>query len=448
MYEFFTALKKYSNHPIFNAFVKDFYPTNNFFTRPLRAQDLANIDFFTPLSYGQYSKNANLIAQRLLTSIYEQDLIFLPAKGTFEKEHFHQFYDRECISTGMVIKNSVEDYVFSFLEDEISITGEWTLADFNAYTTSRIEEVTQGESSLLAKIMSSKDPSSATKFFLIQCAGDFLSEASAMGRNVLGNFGRHTSELFKIFIDEYGYAVHEKKHSTLFENLLYEAGMHTQIHYYWQFYTPASLALINYFHFISKNHCYFFRYLGALYFTEATLAHTTKSQNTLIKEVFNGKVDPTYFNEHAHIDMHHGQMAYKDLIVPIIQQYGKEWLREILIGFESFALLQKIADEELFYHIDVHDRIEQLKDEAKKLPFPAEACQFSEAKGALSVTHLHDVNELFLVTEGEIEIRFSPYKSICLHAGEKLIIPKGILHGSKVISNHCKYHVAEIEEST
>ncbi|KMQ80554.1 hypothetical protein BPMI_04742 [Candidatus Burkholderia pumila] len=86
-----------------------------------------------------------------------------------------------------------------------------------------------------------------------------------MARNVLGNFSAHQSELFKILIEEYGYGMHEKKHSTIFEEMMRQAGLNATTHHYWQFYTAPSMALTNYFHYISANHQHFFRYLGALF---------------------------------------------------------------------------------------------------------------------------------------------------------------------------------------
>lgn len=443
---FLLQVEDYANNPIFGLDNPSFYCENNPFLRPSRPQDVANIDFLTPLSSKQYASNANLFAQRLLFNIYEQDLVFLPVNGPLDQKYFDLFYDRKSMQKGGEIKNGIEDYIFGFLEKDIGITGKWTLADFEFYTQKKIQDIATGEFALLKNILTSKDPKSAIRFFLIQCAGDFLSESSAMGRNVLGNFGAHTSELFKIFIDEYGYGVYEKKHSSLFEKLLIDAQLNSQIHYYWQFYTPSSLALVNYFHFISKNHCYFFRYLGALYFAEATLAYITKNQSQLIKEVFKGEVSALYFDEHSHIDVHHGRMAYEELIVPIIKQHGEVWLKEILIGFESFALLQDIADDELYHHIQVHDELENLKNKAQLMGPNTKTYQFSEKKGEVSTTHIHDVCELFEVLKGEIELRFSPDKAINLTAGEKMIIPKGILHGSVVLSEECVYQVSALEE--
>ncbi|MCH8958661.1 MAG: iron-containing redox enzyme family protein [Proteobacteria bacterium] len=137
-----------------------------------------------------------------------------------------------------------------------------------------------------------------------------------MARNVLGNFGLAQSELFKVLIDEYGYGVHEAKHSTLFGETLRSRGLSSDVHAYWQFYLASSLALTNYFHFVTRNHEHFFRYLGALYYTEASLAPATRKQSETLRAVHGDRVDTRYFDEHAHIDEDHARMVIDQIITP------------------------------------------------------------------------------------------------------------------------------------
>lgn len=243
-----------------------------------------------------------------------------------------------------------------------------------------------------------------------------------------------------------GYGVHPKKHSTIFENMLRDTDLSADIHHYWQFYTASSISLINYFHYVSANHGSFFRYIGALYYTEASLAFTTKPQSEAIRRIFDGKVSTLYFDEHTHIDVHHGRMALEKLITPLVKQYGDSILSDILRGFEEFRLLQTVADDDLYAHIAWHDSLDELKAEAavlraKLVPDPS----FTKGKGELSVTHTHPVDELFWVSEGQMELRASPLKSVVLSVGEGIIIRQGMLHGSKVLSDSCNYSVTALK---
>jgi hypothetical protein len=137
-------------------------------------------------------------------------------------------------------------------------------------------------SPVMKAIEDSSNPVHAAKTFLIQLAGDFLVESSAMSRNILGSYGSIQSELFKVVIDEYGYGVHQSKHSRLFEETLESVGLESTPHSYWQFYLTSSLMLNNYFNYISGDHSKFFRYLGAIFYAEnhrvfvATAHHEVK----------------------------------------------------------------------------------------------------------------------------------------------------------------------------
>ena len=421
---------------------------NSPYVRPCRPQDLDESVLSTALSEETLNNSNHLLAQRLLLNIYEQDLVFLPqAPRTLNLEEFRGFYDVELMACGHSIQADLEHFLFGWLEKSIHVEGHWNLDSFLAYTDSILEKVAQSESHLYKELTASQDPQAAARFYFVQCAGDFLSEASAMGRNTLGNFGSHTSELFKILIDEYGYGVHPKKHSAIFEELLKEAKLNHHIHHYWQFYTPISIALINYFHYVSSNHGSFFRYLGAMYFTEATLAYVSHAQSKTVNDIFCGCVSTQYFDEHGHIDVHHGRMALRKLIVPLVEEYGCKILPDILRGFEEFQLLQDLADKELFAHIKWHDQLDEYKQKASLLHTHYESdMSFVERKGELSVTHTHPVDELFWVEEGAIELFVSPDKSILLSADEGIVIPQGMLHGSIVVSEHCKYTVTSLEQ--
>lgn len=439
------CISTYLSSPLFGQ--PDNIYCNSPYVRPCRPQDLDESILFTALSKETLNNPNHLLAQRLLLNIYEQDLVFLPqASNVFNLEEFQSFYEPELTACGHSIRSALEHFLFDWLEKSIHVEGNWNLDSFCAYTDSILEKIAQSESELYKELTTSREPQAAARFYLVQCAGDFLSEASAMGRNVLGNFGSYTSELFKILIDEYGYGVHQKKHSSIFEELLKQVGLSPHIHHYWQFYTPTSLALINYFHYVSANHASFFRYLGSMYFTEASLAYVSHAQSKTIKDIFSGCVSTEYFDEHGHIDVYHGRMALKKMIVPLVEEYGDKILPHILRGFEEFRLLQDIADQELFAHIKWQDQLNEYKQKASALrPYYGSNMSFTEKKGELSVTHTHPVDELFWVEEGETELVVSPDKSILLSAGEGIVIPQGMLHGSIVKSEHCRYTVTSLE---
>jgi mannose-6-phosphate isomerase-like protein (cupin superfamily) len=349
------------------------------------------------------------------------------------------------VAFGKKIRPVLENYVYGWLKEEVHINGPWELESFLAHTDKVLEDVAQSDSRLFQVLTTSRDPQRAAKFFMTQCAGDFLSEASAMARNVLGNCGVYTSELFKILIDEYGYGVDKKKHSTIFEDMLKAMGMSHHVHYYWQFYTASSLSLTNYFHYVSANHGELFRYIGAMYYTEATLALTTKHQSRAIRTIFDNTVPTEYFDEHSHIDVHHGRMALKRLIIPMIEQFGNTIIPDLIRGFEEFKLLQDIADEELYAHIKWHDELDEHRARATELHGKRNVdMRITESENELSVLHTHSNDELFWVESGELDFVMSPELSVRLKAGEGIVIPKGMIHGTCVTSKTCTYTVTAI----
>jgi len=223
--------------------------------------------------------------------------------------------------------------------------------------------------------------------------------------------------------------------------------LNANAHHYWQFYTAGSMALTNYFHFISANHQHFFRYLGALYYTEASLAYATQTQSRALKMAFGTNFDTLYFDEHTHIDAHHGRMAFEKLIVPAVRRFGESILPDIIRGFEEFRLLQDVADREMFAHLTWHEQLAPISDgQFPVLPSDARSHEFMEDKDELSVTHTHGVAELFTVTEGEISIVASPFVTLTLQAGESIWIPPGHLHGSLVNSSQCRYSVTALSQ--
>ena len=429
-----------------------FIVEGNPYCRPIRPQDLADLEFTAPLSANELSSPSALSAHRMLLNIYESDLLFLPKSGfeTVERD-FRLFYSDDVKLAGEAIRPTLERHVFAFLDQEIDVSGRWTLPAMKGFFENRLEVANKSDSALAAAVLAANSPDKAAHDFLVQLAGDFLTEASAMARNVLGNFGPPLSELFKVLIDEYGYGVHQTKHSTLFEELLESYELSSDVHAYWQFYLTSSLALTNYFHYVSRNHGNFFRYLGALYYTEATIPHSNRQFSKLLRGLFGSDANTGYFDEHVHIDPHHARMVVEKVIEPVIVSCGEGVIPEIVRGFEEFRLLQDIADEELIGQITWSDNLDEYCQKAKDLlssPNSSTAANtqaFTEVKDELSVTHVHDDDELFVVSDGEIELVTGFDQSVRLGAGDGIVIPKGRLHGSVVLSDICSYWVSPLE---
>lgn len=343
---FYDILNIYVSNPCFQ---QDLKPSNPYI-RPINKDQVLNTDFSIPVNINTLLSEKNHLLHQLLFTIYEQDLLFLnfPDKNAFN--YFKMFYHPQWVAYGKVLKPTLEYLAFNFLKNEIEIIGGWNKSAAIKYLIEIIDEEETINSKICHSIQSSKNSAVAAQTLLIQMAPDFLSEASAMARTLPGSFGIEQSELMKIFIDEYGYGVHHTKHSTLFEKTMISVGLNSNIHHYYEDYLTTSLMLVNYYHYISNNKLEWFRYMGALYYTEATTPHFHKQLITTLKE-FLPHANMEYFHEHIHIDKYHRRMVIEKIISTSIDKYGDHIIDDILSGFESFRMLQGIADNDFINHI-------------------------------------------------------------------------------------------------
>ncbi len=447
------AVVRYASNPIYldnEEWVND----DNPYRRQLRPQVLKFLDFDRVLRRSQILNYESLAAQRLLTSIYEADLMFLPKSGLADRRaDFAAFYSASNRALGEMIRPALERFAFGFLDDEVDVSGKWTRDSLEAFLRKLQDRGPSEQPAAEAAIERSADPERAARTWLIQFAPDFLSEASPMIRNVLGYYGAAQSEWFKVIIDEYGYGVHDTKHSTLFEHTMGSVGLRSDLHHYWQYYLTSSLLLNNYFHYLGKNHELFFRYLGALYYTETTLVDFCRRAVDLLTKVLGDRVDVRYFSEHVHIDQHHGRMALEKLVLPVVDAHGEGVIPEIIRGFEEFQALAEIADRDFADQIEwmdagprykeLHEPVWEAIDSGR---VTAPTAHLVEPRGELSNTHCHDGDELCHIVSGTMKFVNGFDAHQILHAGQGTVIRRNRLHGAVIESDECVYEIHSIED--
>ncbi len=363
-----------------------------------------------------------LFKQRVLFNIYEHDLIFLPSNSCNEFKLFEEFYSPYIYRLAEKIRPELEVELFE--NSRINYDDNNTIVDSNGlkkYFDCILEKIKNAKNELIDCILNSNNRKMALDYFLIQCAGDFLTEASGMSRNLPGNYGMIQSELFKIFIDEYGYGVHQTKHSTAYEKLLEKQGLYNYPHAYWNYYLKTSLALHNYIHYICKNHRLFFRYIGALYFAEATYADFCKNISKLIKSIMGDNAETYYFDEHNHIDRFHSEMVFQNLIIPIIEKYGERFIKEIIHGFHEFKFYLSENEKEIINHINFNDKVGVDFFQLEKINQ-----QISNQDQSIFT-----ISNMDLIFNGSdiSDVYISPWLKWSLSLEDKIIIPEGIHYG-------------------
>lgn len=446
-------VKLYAANPLFDN-TKEWTVNDNPYRRPVDRERVEQFDFSRPLKRDEIYGSTALAAHRMLLNIYETDLIFLPEKNfAAKREDFAAYYSNDNKVLGELIRPTLEAHVFGFLADEIAVTGKWTVEALNSYLQSLVERHEQTELDICTAVLASADPPRAARSLMIQVAGDFLSEASASARNILGKYGAIQSELFKIVIDDYGYGVHRAKHSTLFEDTLATCGLAADAHAYWQFYLSTSLAINNYYHYVSRDHSKFFRAIGAIAVAESMFAHSCRKISEMLRAVFGQTVDTYYFDEHYHIDAHHGRMAFHSVVAPAIARHGDAVIPDIVRGMEELQLITALSDEDFMAQVAFADGAENLKTQARQIHtrilegrLQRRKTTYVENRSQSLITRLFDEDRLCVVESGAMELVIGPDHTVKLDGGEGFVIPRGRLHGAAIASEVCIYHIYDLED--
>ncbi|HEV8168804.1 MAG TPA: iron-containing redox enzyme family protein [Pyrinomonadaceae bacterium] len=433
-------IELYAARPLFEN-TSEWIIRDNPYRRPVDPKLVQQLDFSGSLTRAEVLGTSALAAHRMLLNIYETDLIFLPATNFAAKRaEFSSYYSNDNKLLGELIRPALEAHVFSFLNDEINVTGKWTVEALKSYMQSILEQHEKSELDICKRIVASANPQRAGRALLIQVAGDFLSEASASTRNILGKYGEIQSQLFKIVIDDYGYGVHPAKHSTLFENTLATCGLMADVHAYWHFYLSSSLAINNYYHYVSRDHSKYFRAIGAVAIAEAMFSHTCREISMMLRTVFGKPVDTYYFDEHYHIDAHHGRMAFDNVVAPAIARHGNGIIPDIVRGMEELQLLTAINDEDLIAQIEFADSVDELKTRAQEVVTDGcDSANHVESRGHSLVTIVNDHDKLYLVESGSLDVIIGDDQTVRLDSGQSMIVPRQRLHGIAVVSEECRY---------
>lgn len=427
---------------------------DNPYRRPVDQKAVRQFDFGQPLAQADALAASGLAAHRMLLNIYETDLVFLPDNDFAAKRNdFASYYSNENKVLGELVRPTLEAHVFSFLKDEIDVTGKWSVEALSCYLQSLVAKHEQSELEICAAVLKSADPERACRALMIQLAGDFLSEASASARNILGKYGQIQSEFFKIVIDDYGYGVHLAKHSTLFENTLATCGLISDVHAYWQFYLSSSLAVNNYYHYVSRDHGKYFQAIGAIAVAESMFSHTCRKISEMLHAVLGKTVDTYYFDEHFHIDAHHGRMAFERVVGPAVARHGNAIIPDIVRGMEELQLLTGLSDQDFIAQLTYADAVAGSKEAGKRIHrqiieagLQKPESTYLEKRGHSLVTRVCDREMLYVVESGALDVVLGPDQSVRIEAGEAIVVEHRRLHGIAVASDDCLYHNYEIGE--
>ena len=369
----------------------------------------------------RHPSSKSLHLGRLLLACYENEFIYIPdSPGKVDLGFWESNYSVDKLFQSHAIRHMCEIPYFRNLQEEVQVTGAWSVQSFEDYFADYRTKLNCADSRAVAeRIRASKSPELAARFHAIQLAAEFLIEASGMARNLQGYFGPEQSEYFKIVTDEYGYGVHKAKHSTLYKKFLESIGLDSRPHNYWWFYLPATLFSHNYINSVCSNHTHFFRHLGSLTQSENAFAIALKFFDELYNDLF-ADADTSYFREHVHIDQHHGRMGYRDLCLSLAARAGNELIPKIVRGFEENMFLGRMYRHEFIPHLDWVDAIwpELVVAEDGE---PSERAEF--------YTTMLDGPGVLTAEIDPVLVYVMPWLYRPLRAGEQMAIPARTLFG-------------------
>src|SRR5215510_4880306 len=129
-------IELYAARPLFEN-TSEWIIRDNPYRRPVDLRTIQQLDFSTSLSRAEILGASALAAHRMLLNIYETDLIFLPASDFASKRSdFSSYYSNDNKLLGELIRPTLEAHVFNFLNDEIDVSGKWTVEALKSYMQS------------------------------------------------------------------------------------------------------------------------------------------------------------------------------------------------------------------------------------------------------------------------------------------------------------------------
>jgi hypothetical protein len=271
---------------------------------------------------------------QVLLRAYQSRYVLLPTVTSVGSivEHLHRHYDSQEIAALERLRPSLEvELIEPWVTIARSAAPSINLTDYIQGLV--VEQRTQGQTPFVAYLRECHHHEHHYRNFLIQSSADLLAEASASALGIVGEFGAPQSALFRILIDEFGYGVHERKHSVLYRAVMRDFGLCSEYNAYWPLFDTVTLELHNTIHYLFQNPRNFFMQIGFLLFAETAYQHSTRDHWQYLRE-FYPKVDARYFAEHAHIDLHHTRIVIDEVIAPLLKTYGGEVGREIMVGAE------------------------------------------------------------------------------------------------------------------
>lgn len=417
---------------------------SNSFRRPVRPDDLDFLDYSTELPVEDVGNLSWLLGHRMLLNAYETDLLFLPeAEGSASWTDSRSFYSPENRLLAELARPVLEHHLFSFLEQPVD--GSELAGSLVDHVVAEAERL--GRQDRVGDVIRAlQDPAAAARFQLIQLSAMAASRAAAFGRGGLGDdAGVGVTGWFLDVFEQ------ERRRLPTLRELMLDCDLSDGPRAYWQFYLGSTLASATYLHRVCRDRAQLFEAIGALVHHIATQPVLSAHYGALL-EVTLGVGTP-YFDQ---TPLATGQLRthVEAIVCPLLARYGDDFAVGCRRGFDAAARLASIAEDDVVIQVSWVDQLELYKAKGNAIRrhirdqrIDVDLDTFVESCEETSTTHVHDDHRLVVIERGEMRFWNNIGATIPLSTGDAILIPKGRLHGSTVLSGECTYHQPIISDA-
>ena len=405
-----------------SAFAHELTSDTDFFRRPLRPEDVDLIDFARPLTSDGIDALQSLMSQRLLLSVNEGEEARPPVNSSpAALKDWRSFYDPGLRGLGRRVREDLEGISFHFLE-EASQGPAWheRFADWERDSDPFWKD-------LIDSLAVAKYLEQGSAYLLIQAVPlwkGVVEREAGLAREVAAAWSAAPFAATEMALEAH----------------LRELGLGTGRHCYWQFYLPGWLAIVNLLHRLGRSPVTVCEYAGArLVIEEDRLglrlalglhgeAGAAVARRELIEqgraimsslEAGLGAEAPSRAADGA------GRMSH-------LLELARRSLKTQLAWLSGLSSAARIAAQ-------ISAKIER---DAPGI----DRDRFVEPREMCSTTHVHDEHRLVVIERGEMVFWGNVGMRHEMRPGDMILVPKGRLHGSTVLSQSCAYHQPIIPE--
>ncbi|WP_261562412.1 peptide synthetase [Frankia tisae] len=444
-------VRAFAANPAFRAAEWEELTTeDNPYRRPVRPDDLAWLDYATPLRSDTVLRLSGLLGHRMLRNIYDADLLYLPpGRSAAAERDAAAFYSPANRLRGALARPVLEHHLFAFLADDRDPApgpgpepggGLPTLRrELHGYWEQRRDH--PGEA--FRVLGGTRDRREATTFALLQLSAFLPAARTAVARAALGEYKLAHPDARGLLLATYQRWVGDAAGWTA---LLAAAGLQPTVGAYWQLYLNTSLARGNHLHLLSRAPERHAELLGAYVHQHIDDAGTAAAWAGAVEDGLGARPAP-FVSSLAPTTPGELDRLVDALLTPLLALAGDAALTAFRAGFADARRLRALWDCDLAAQLAWADAIEEHKARARTIDayLTAEGIEvdldtFVESSEETSTTHVHDEHRLVMIESGQMHFWNNVTHKISLSDGDKILIPQSRLHGSTVLSGSCTYH--------